>query len=102
MLPVQLQTINHAIFEFVHKTPKLMNETVHNNITSIINYVRLYFFLAAHHCLELQIHFISCNSVIMYIVCLVAIVNDMQFKFFSNLHCFIYETTTHLVSYVTL
>ena len=44
MLPVQLQTANHTILEFVHSIPKVVSETVHNNITSIMNHIWLYFF----------------------------------------------------------
>jgi len=44
MLPVQLQTTNHTLLEFIGKTtPQVVNETAHTRIASIGEYVLLYF-----------------------------------------------------------
>ena len=43
MLPVQLQTTNHTLLEFIGRAPKVVNETVHIGIAGIREYVLMYF-----------------------------------------------------------
>jgi len=43
MLPVQLETTSHTIFEFANKIPQVMNETGHRNIISDYAWLKTFF-----------------------------------------------------------